>query len=473
MLETDVAVVGAGPAGLSAAIAAAESGARVTLIDEYPRPGGQFLKQLPSAYRVRDRAQLDHDYTKGDALIERARHPNVELLTETLVWGAFEPGVLDLARAGAAQKLKAGAIVVATGAYDRPIAFPGWDLPGVMTAGAAQTLVKSQQVLPGRSILLIGSGPFLLPVAKMLISGGANVFAVLEATRPRAWAKHAARLWGHWARLKEGYEYLTVIRRAKVPLRYGWVIVRAEGAEEVERAVVARCDAEWRPIAGTERSLEVDTICAGYGFVPAVQLTRLLGCEHAYRHRGGGWVPTHDDDMQTSLPGVFVAGEVAGVGGAYAAMAEGTLAGLAAASRVGRTIEDARLAEARKERAKLRAFGALLSELFEVRPGIYDLMSDEVTVCRCEEVTAGEIRSMLEDWTANVNVVKAVTRSGMGPCQGRICGGLVAELTARGTGRRVDQVDAFHPRPPLKPIPLEILAQAGPETTAAPPLTAR
>src|SRR5689334_1528456 len=159
MLETDVAVVGAGPAGLAAAIAAAESGARVTLIDEYPKPGGQYYRQLPGEYRVADRSVLDHDYTKGDALIARARHPNIELLSDPLVWGAFEPGVLDIARAGGAQKLKAGAIVAATGAYDRPIAFPGWDLPGVMTAGAAQTLVKSQQALPGRSILLIGSGP--------------------------------------------------------------------------------------------------------------------------------------------------------------------------------------------------------------------------------------------------------------------------------------------------------------------------
>ena len=304
MIETDVAVVGAGPAGLAAAVAAAESGARVALVDEYPRPGGQFYKQLPSQYAVADRARLDHDYTKGDTLIGQAGHPNVELLTDTLVWGAFEPGVLDVVRGGTPQKLRVGALVVATGAYDRPIAFPGWDLPGVMTAGAAQALVKNQQVLPGRSILLICSGPFLLPVAKMLISGGASVFAVLEATKPSAWARHALRVWGHWARLKEGYDYLQAIRRAKVPMSFGWVIVRAEGAEEVERAVVARCDADWRPIPGTDRTLQVDTICIGYGFVPAVQLTRLLGCEHAYRPRAGGWVPTHDDAMQTSVPGI-------------------------------------------------------------------------------------------------------------------------------------------------------------------------
>jgi NADPH-dependent 2,4-dienoyl-CoA reductase/sulfur reductase-like enzyme len=280
MLETDVAVVGAGPAGLSAAVAAARAGARVTILDEYARPGGQFYKQLPAEFRVVDFALLDHDYTKGDGLIWDALHPNIRLLTDTLVWGSFQSGQLELVRNGAAERLQAAKIVVATGAYDRPIAFPGWDLPGVLTAGAAQTLVKHQQVLPGRRILLVGSGPFLLPVAKMLLSGGASLAAVLEATRRRSWAGQVRRLWGHTSRLREGYDYLKALRQARVPLAFGWVIVRAEGDQEVERAVVARCDEEWAPIRGTERSLTVDTICVGYGFVPAIQLTRLLGCQH-------------------------------------------------------------------------------------------------------------------------------------------------------------------------------------------------
>jgi hypothetical protein len=330
-----------------------------------------------------------------------------------------------------------------------------------MTAGAAQTLVKQQQVLPGKEILLIGSGPFLLPVAKYLIAGGARVRAVLEATHPRQWAPHAARLWGHSARMREGWDYLKSLRKAHVPLRYGWIIVRAEGREEVERAIVARCDSQWRPIPGTERALSVDTICLGYGFLPSIQLTRLLGCAHEYRARDGGWLPSHDASMETTVPGVYVAGEVAGIGGSYAARAEGRLAGLAAARQLNFNVAEADLEAARRERAHHRKFAALVNELFEPRPGLYDLMaSDDVMVCRCEEVTAGQIRACLSGWTANVNVIKAMTRAGMGPCQSRICGGLVAELVARGTGKRPDQVDYFHVRPPLKPLPLPILAQA-------------
>src|SRR5207249_3160459 len=131
--------------------------------------------------------------------------------------------------------------------------------------------------------LLVGSGPFLLPVARMLISGGARIIAVLEATRPAAWVRYAARLRGHWTRLREGWGYVREIRAAGVPLAFGWVIVRAEGCDELEQVVVARCDADWRPIAGTERALRVDAICVGYGFIPATQLTRMLGCEHEYR----------------------------------------------------------------------------------------------------------------------------------------------------------------------------------------------
>lgn len=459
MIEADIAVVGAGPAGLAAASAAAEAGASVVLVDEYPRVGGQYYRQPPAEFRVDDPARLDAEYTRGEHLFRRARHPRIRVLAETLVWGSFEPGTLEIAQAERLERIRARAIIVCTGAYDRPVAFPGWDLPGVMTAGAAQTLVKHQQVLPGRSILLAGSGPFLLPVAKSLIQAGGRIVAVLEATRPRSWLRHAPGVWGHWRYLKEGWDYLRAIRAARVPLAFGWLVLRAEGDARVERVVVARCDDTWRPVPGTERALAVDALCVGYGFVPAIQLTRLLGCEHVYRPLAGGWVPAHDADMQTSVAGVYVAGEVAGIGGSGAALAEGTLAGLAAAARLGLPVPARQLIAACRARQRARQFGQLLNRLFAPRPALGELITDDVVICRCEEVTAGRIRAILADWTANVNAVKALTRAGMGPCQGRICGGLVADLVARGCGRPLDAVDAFHVRPPIKPLPAGLLAR--------------
>ena len=457
-IDTEIAVVGAGPAGLSAALAAIGAGARVTLLDEYPEPGGQFYKQLPGEFSVPDRAALDDEYTNGDTLLAAVRAAGVVLSNETLVWGSFEPGELSVVRRGAAGTVKAGKIVVASGAYERTVAFPGWDLPGVMTPGGAQTLVKNQLLAPGNRIVLAGSGPFLLPVAKSLIAAGAKPAAIYEATRPHEWLRHAPRLWGHWDRIGEALRYRSLIADAGVPIRFGRIVVRAEGAESLERVVLMECDAQGKPVPGTEKIESADTLCVGYGFIPAVQLTRLLGCEHGYDRLRGGWVPKYGNDMQTSVPGVFVAGEVAGIGGAYAALAEGRLAGLSAARQLGHRVQDADLADARRERRMRRRFGDLVNEVFALKPGVYEQITDDTLVCRCEEVTAGQIREAATAWGADVNFVKGITRCGMGYCQGRVCGGLVEELTARAVGRTREQVGSFHVRPPLKPVRVSELA---------------
>lgn len=457
-IDTDIAVVGAGPAGLSAALAAANAGARVVVLDEYAEPGGQFYKQLPAEFSVPDRARLDEDYTKGDALLASVGKAGVKISNETLVWGAFEPGELSVTRRGEAGTVKARKVVVASGAYERAVAFPGWDLPGVMTPGGAQTLVKNQQQLPGSRIVLAGSGPFLLPVAKTLLGAGANIAAIFEATRPREWMRHALRLWGHWDRIAEALRYRSMLATAGLPIRFGRIVVRAEGAQTVERVITMECDAAGQVIAGSEQAEACDTLCVGYGFIPQVQLTRLMGCEHRYDALRGGWVPAHGADMQTSVAGVYVAGEVAGIGGAYAALAEGWVAGLSAARELGHKVRASALLSAQRERAVHRRFGDLVSTVFALKPGVFDQISDDTLVCRCEEVTAGEIRAAATAWSAQAGAVKGVTRCGMGYCQGRICGSLLEELTARAAGCTRADIGALSVRSPLKPLSVGELA---------------
>ena len=326
-MHVDVAIVGAGPAGLAAAVAARASGASVVVVDEYAAAGGQIWRRrfdgsgpLPAEARAR---------------IAAFEGSGATLLAGRTVWGVPEPGVLFLADSGSGSgsgggdsgsgdgpgRVVARAIVLATGAYDRPVAFPGWTLPGVMTAGGAQALAKGQGVLPGRRVLLAGAGPFLLPVAAQLAAGGAELVAVVEATRRREWLAAGRRMAAYPDRLAEYLRY-----RMKVPkVVWGHVIVRAQGDQRVRRATIARADSEWAP-AGRERSFEVDAVCTAYGFTPSVELARALGCE-----LGADGV-AHGEDMATSVPGVFVAGEAAGVGGAELALVEGELAGWAAAA---------------------------------------------------------------------------------------------------------------------------------------------
>ena len=255
---------------------------------------------------------------------------------------------------GSPSRLRAGAIVLATGAYDRPLAFPGWTLPGVMTAGGAQALSKGQGVLPGRRVLLAGAGPFLLPVAAQLEAGGAEVVAVAEATRRRDWLRAGPRMASHPGRLVDYARYRTKVRK----VAWGHVIVRAEGDDRVRSATIAAADADWAP-SGRERTFEVDAVCTAYGFLPSVELARALGCE--LREDG----VEHDDDMRTSVPGVFVAGEASGVGGADLAVVEGELAGYAAAAAAAATSAERRarpsaaprdLGPLRARRAKLAGF---------------------------------------------------------------------------------------------------------------------
>ena len=456
--DADLVIVGAGPAGLSAALAAAEAGVSVIVLDEYPQPGGQFYKQLSGGFKVKERARVPYDYTKGDALLARVRAAPIEMLNDALLWASFEPGAFSVRHRGAMGTIRFRAAVVASGAYERAAAFPGWDLPGVMTPGGAQTLGKTQHVLPGERIVLAGSGPFLLPVATTLIEAGANIVGIYEATRPAEWTRHAPRVFGHWARMGEAVRYWRTIRRAHVPVRFGHVVARAEGLDALERVVLMRCDSEGRVIPGTECVEAADTLCASYGFVPAVQVTRALGCEHRYDAAKGGWVPLHDDSMQTTVPGVYVAGEVAGIGGAHAAKAEGRLAGLHAARRLGKQVAASAISEAYRDRAQHRRFAKLLSDIFAIKPCVRDLISDDTVVCRCEEVHAREIRAAALAWGANVNFVKGITRCGMGYCQGRVCGPLVEDVTAAALGVPAGSVDSFHVRAPIKPVTVRDLA---------------
>jgi NADPH-dependent 2,4-dienoyl-CoA reductase/sulfur reductase-like enzyme len=435
----------------------------VVLIDGYPRPGGQYFKQLPGPFGSDD--HTPHQM-QAETMFRQLAKANVCLLIDTLVWDAFPASdarewYLALHGPGAPDHLQAKALILATGAYDRPIVFPGWTLPGVMTAGAAQILLETQRVLPGRRILLSGTGPLQLAVAAQLVRAGAEVVGVLEgAPIGLRSVRYAPAMWGQWARLREGWDYWRTLRRAGVPLRFGWSVVEARGNGEVEEAVIARLDGDWRPIPTSRQTVVVDTLVIGYGFIPSTELSRLLGCQLDFVPEQGGYVPRRDDEMQTSLPGVYAVGDGAGIGGAELSRVEGRIAGLAVARKLGRLDEEAARAAITRQRpilARERRFARMLGDLFTAGPGLYTLARDDTLICRCEEVTRDEILKAIADGCHTVTWVKRMTRAGMGLCQGRICGHLVARLIAEQTGQDLGQVVPDTVRPPVRPIPLSIL----------------
>jgi len=475
--RVELAVVGAGPAGMEAAITAAKAGVEVAIIDGYAQPGGQYFKQLAAPFQG---AADPLHRPESEAVFKRLAGADTQLFTNTVVWGAFPADdagewLLTLHGPSAPARLQAKALILATGAYDRPIPFPGWTLPGVMTAGAAQTLLKNQRVLPGRRVLLSGTGPLQLAVAAGLIHAGAEVTAVLEGAPGLPWRgiKHLPALWGQGKRLREGWHYRRTLQQAGVPLRFGQAVVEARGNEQVQEVVVARLDSDWRPVSGSEQTYHVDTLIIGYGFIPATQLSRVLGCEHHFKPEQGGYVPRRNALMQTSLPGVYAVGDGAGIGGAALSQVEGRIAGLAAARQIGHIDEhklQAALARQQPALAREQRFAKMLGGLFTPGPGLYTLAADDTQICRCEEVRLAEIKEAAAAGAQNVNEVKGITRAGMGNCQGRICGELVARALVNASGsknesytQQVEAAGVFTARPPIHPLPLSVLAEAGRE----------
>jgi NADPH-dependent 2,4-dienoyl-CoA reductase/sulfur reductase-like enzyme len=467
----EVVIVGAGPAGIRAAVAARAAGADVLVLDEAPRPGGQIYRQLPPEIRPERCDPLGSSRKKSAPLFADLARAGVTVWSGAEVWGVLPERVLLVHHQGRTVVQQAGALVLATGAYDRPAAMPGWTLPGVVTAGGVTALVKAQRVLPGRRVLLAGTGPLLLAAATALVQGGAHVVGIAEAAPRRA-------LLGLLRRpgiVGQTLEVMRALWRTPVWTRHG--LVRIDGTEGVERAVVVRLDHSWRPVPGTERAFDVDTVVLGYGLVPSPELADLAGCALTYHAGRGGWIPVADPErlMATSSPGVFVAGDGAGVGGADVAEAQGRLAGLGAAQHVGKldaTAARARAGPALRTLARFAAFRRTLEGILAPRPGLYELATDDTIVCRCEEVSAAEVRVAIEEGARQVTEVRAVTRAGMGLCQGRMCVPTVTGLLARWAGVAPETAGHLPPRLPSRPVPIPVLSDPVLDSIAAPALEA-
>lgn len=461
----DCLVIGAGPAGLAAAAAAAAAGVQTVLVDERVSPGGQFYKQPAAGFAI-DVERLDRQYRGGRALIQRAARAGVDVLSGVKVWGAAATptGGYEVFGSDADRRwlLRPQRIVLATGAYERAVPFPGWTLPGVMSTGAAQSMLRAYQVAPGHRILVAGNGPLNVQLAAELTRAGCTVVALVELADvvSRSAVPDLVRMASASPGLAvEGARFMASLRTARVPLIARSTVIRAAGEGRVEHATVARVASNGEAEPGTERPFEVDAVCLGMGFLPSGELARLLGARHHLDRRTGGYVIKRSATGRTSLHDVWAIGDGAQVQGAKVAESVGGLAGRDVAASLGRRPAGRAGVARRAARARRRheRFQRALWRVYEGPNLFAELASPETIICRCESITLGEVATALGE-VGGAGALKRLSRVGMGRCQGRLCGPIVAELVARRTGRPAGDRSGFAPQLPFRPTPVAVLA---------------
>lgn len=447
-------IVGAGPAGVRAAQTLVAHGLRPVLVDEAPRPGGQIYRQPPIGFS-RPRSSLYGFEAARAASVHHAAERIIEQIDyrpDTLVWNAAD-GRLDLLHDGRTESLPYAQLIVATGATDRVLPFPGWTLPGVYALGGAQVALKFQGCSIGERVVFAGTGPLLYLVAYQYAKAGAAVVAVLD-TAPAA-AKLAAlpALARNLPVLAKGIYYSAWLRLHGVPVHEGITLERAGGTGRVESV-------RWRQ-GGDVHEAACDAVGFGYALRPETQLADLLGCRFGYDELQRAAVPQRDAAGRTSVAGVYVAGDGAGIMGADAAEWAGERAALALVADAGGAVDAARGRRLEARLARTAAFRRGLERAFPFPADWAAQASDDLVVCRCEEVTAGQLRHCVQDsGAAEMNRLKALTRVGMGRCQGRMCGAAAAEILAHASGRPTAEVGRLRGQMPIKPLPFAAVATA-------------
>lgn len=461
MARYDLAVIGAGPAGLAAALTATDEGVRVVLIDGAADAGGQFYRQTAPQLRARRPERLYHAWSTWETLRDRLsahrESGRITFLTERHVWHveASADGFAVHALVGPDQKtsetVTAAGLVLATGGYERVLPFPGWTLPGVLTAGGAQAMLKAGLVLPGRRVVVAGSGPLLLPVAAGLAAAGAEVAGFYDSSDPRAFGKHARALSRNVGKMMEGAGYSAQLARHRVLLRFRHSVIAAHGDGRLYAVTVAGPD-------GRERRIECDALAVSHGMLPHTEIAQTLGA----RLSPSGSVAV-DAEQSTNIPNLWAAGETTGIGGAALSLVEGEIAGRSAAARLrgsgagGRTSTITGAGSAANSRTRLRRrltdFATAMESAYSAPADWTSRVDDETVLCRCEEVTAASVREAASELGAtDLRTIKLLTRAGMGWCQGRICGPGVAGVAGCAL--------TSAPSPFARPVPLGVLAES-------------
>ena len=444
----ELVVIGGGPAGLAAATLAAKAGVQTVLFDENPGVGGQIYRGITTT-PVANRAILGDDYWAGAALASEAKASGATIVNGATVWSLDPNRLIGVSVAGQARMIQAKRVIIATGSMERPFPIPGWTLPGVMTAGAAQTALKAQGLVPTGRTIMAGCGPLLWLLAAQLLRAGAKIEAILDTTPRVNWLKAAMHL-PDFALSPYRSKGLALLRevKGKVPVIAAHR-VEAHGKDKLSQVVFAT--------GAGERRMKVDLLLLHQGVVPNVNLAMAAGIAHRWNNRQLCFEPVVDADFATSVRGISVAGDGAGIAGGTAAVERGRIAAIAAVEVLKPGASTINVKTVRQSLAREEMGRAFLDALYQPSPSFRRPIGDTIA-CRCEEVTAKQVRETADLGCEGPNQMKAFLRCGMGPCQGRLCGLTVTELIAEQRKSTPEAVGYYRLRPPVKPITLAELA---------------
>lgn len=460
--KRNVIIVGSGLAGLNAAAVLAGRGPSILMIDENVAPGGQFLRTAPPGLGTGPGRENNRLRIKGQRLINIVRQQGVEVANCCQVVGLEPDRRLWFEDAtGSLHEYRSDVVVLATGAREKFLPFKGWTLPGVISTGAAQILLKSYGVLPGKTIVVAGCGPLPLVVASEMAAKGGRVKAFVDQIPYSAKLAMLKHLPTCLPKMLVGLKGLARLKVSGTRLFQRFKIIEARGGQKLEEVVLGRMDSRGRSRPGSETIMSLDTLAVGHGFVPNIELPQQAGCKLEYRENKGGWFVAVNDDMSTSVECIYAAGEATGLAGAHKSQVEGQLAGLAVARELGLVSDrryEAESGRLRRIRHREMAFGNFINRISSPLPGLVEEIDDETIICRCEDVSMGDVRQAMDNGFTTVDAVKKATRCGMGNCQARTCGPVLSQILTILAGRRAEDLMPFSVRFPIKPVAIGALA---------------
>jgi thioredoxin reductase len=443
----DLIIIGAGPAGLSAAAQADAMGITPMVIDEGHSIGGRIYAQ---SGLMQDDSSLES--SRKIKQLNKTIRPSKNIIPQTQVIGIFPDNILLITGKSGTVKIRYRSLIIAVGARELSIPFPGWTLPGVMTSGCAQALIKTQGIFPEQAVLA-GTGPLQLVLAAQILKRGGKVPALVETGSLKAWLIASKALLGHWRPAMEMTSCLFTLAKHRVPIYFNSLISAAKGNNFLQKIDISSINGKFK------KTIKTDTLCMGYGFVPSHELSSAAGAKQEFRH--GRWVPVRGPDMQTTVKGVFAVGDGAQINGAAMAIYEGALAAIGAAKYLGRIL--GRKAEKRQQDfyKKIRKEETLrkqFNQIIKLPDKVFNLACDDTIICRCEDISLKKLKKAVKNAGPDINEVKRLSRAGMGLCQGRTCCTSVMAIVSKSTGENPEKLGFLTPRPPFKPVTLGQLA---------------